>query len=131
MVWVNRVSVECHWSYQYWDFLKDNSILTPAVSVVSQFYALLCKRLFYDFGEIFASGNDLIQWNSVCLLDWHSNFPGKQILLNIDKSRPCRKKMFVEWSGVSLRVPLDKCFLHIYTFRVKLSSPVSLVLPRK
>ena len=98
MVWVNRVSVECHWSYQYWDFLKDNSILTPAVSVVSQFYALLCKRLFYDFGEIFASGNDLIQWNSVCLLDWHSNFPGIQILLNIDKSRPCRKKMIVEWS---------------------------------
>ena len=89
MVWVNRVSVECHWSYQYWDFLKDNSILTPAVSVVSQFYALLCKRLFYDFGEIFASGNDLIQWSSVCLLDWHSNFPGIQILLNIDKSRPC------------------------------------------
>ena len=98
MVWVNRVSVKCHWSYQYWDFLKDNSILTPAVSVVSQFYALLCKRLFYDFGEIFASGNDLIQWNSVCLLDWHSNFPGIQILLNIDKSRPCRKKMIVEWS---------------------------------
>ena len=32
MVWVNRVSVECHWSYKYWDFLKENSILTLAVN---------------------------------------------------------------------------------------------------
>ena len=130
MVWVNRVSVECHWSYQYWDFLKENSILTLAVNCLKTLCCLnMGQTRFYDFGELFASGSDLIQWNSVCLLDWHSNFPlaRKQILLTKIKQDEGARFMY----GVTRSYKYKQGFFHILSFREKLSFPASLVLPRK